>query len=77
MFSKADAEWLLAAVAVAKQLGDLALEMRYSAFELVDAISQRGDFAFNELLGAIANALIDLRRRLLQRLAGKPVIEHL
>jgi hypothetical protein len=55
----------------------LALKTRYSAFELVDAISQRGDFAFNELLGAIANALIDLRRRLLQRLAGKPVIEHL
>src|SRR5215213_11739662 len=64
-------------IAFPHQLGELALEPGHSTFELVHPVTNRSDLALNKLPRAVANALIDLCRGLLQRFSGESIVEHL
>src|SRR5688572_25405069 len=53
-------------VPIAKQLRNLPLEARDATFEFVDTLTQRVHFAIDKLTSAVAHALVDLRRGLLE-----------
>jgi hypothetical protein len=63
-------------VAFPHQLSELALEAGNSPFELVHPVAKRGDLALDELPRAVANALIDLCRGLLERFPRESIVEH-
>jgi hypothetical protein len=64
-------------VSLSHELGDLSLETSNSPFELVYAVTERGDLALDELPRAVSYPLIDLGRGLLERLTRKSIVEHL
>jgi hypothetical protein len=65
-----------APVALPDQFIELPLESRDAAFELIDAVAQRRNFAFDKVLRAVADSLIDLRGGLFERFPRKSVVEN-